>query len=503
MSGNAAPGRKKSLVDLRLQEIGLQIDRVLAEMPDSRLEAQRLIADVFGKMPSAEMLHAFTQLAESAAKPEIQTDLERKIILMRLLVDLELHCLTRPGLLDRLTLDGASWKLPELILRVEAFRRTSDWDPPELGPTELNQLGKLRKALMPDITELQAFALVVPRVAHLAAAARDARMGEIQFLTGQDADLFRRAFADASETYPNRILIYAVALRWTIQEDLHAWAQIPPAERNLDKSDGKARRQRDGLSTAENSRPVVLEDLELDLNAYHVLSKRMQSDQDTARSEGQDDLVQDLSAAQQALFAVYLELTAAVRNPAGAAVDEDDPAAVEARRRLLQQVQEAEESSAARERGKEEVLLEALTAVRDGRTHNPEAQLPPGARSMRRERLRRRILLGVTAALTVTAVAVNVLLMTRGGRAVPVEIKAGEFSAAMSLNAVTPLGSTMFSETSASAWESMPEEERMQRLQDLGSLAQEKGFKRVVLLDDDRNELARWSVRDGVHVPPR
>ncbi len=141
MSRNAAPWRKKSLADLRLQEIELQVDRVLAEMPDSRLEAQRLIADVFGKMPSAEMLHAFTQLAESEAKQEIQTDLERGLILMRLLVDLEIHGLTRPGALDRLTLDGASWGLPELIHRVEEFRQTSDWDPPELGPSELNELG--------------------------------------------------------------------------------------------------------------------------------------------------------------------------------------------------------------------------------------------------------------------------------------------------------------------------------------------------------------------------
>ncbi len=202
MSRNAAPGGKKSLVDLRLQEIELQVDRVLAEMPDSRLEAQRLIADVFGKMPSAEMLHAFTQLAESTAKPEIQAKLERRLILMRLLVDLEIHGLTRPGALDRLTLDGASWRLPDLIHRVEEFRQTSDWDPPELGPTELNQLGKLRKALMPDITELQAFAVVVPRVAHLAAAARDARMDEIQFLTEKDVDLLHRAFSDASETTP-------------------------------------------------------------------------------------------------------------------------------------------------------------------------------------------------------------------------------------------------------------------------------------------------------------
>ena len=502
MSSNAAPWRKRSLADLRLQEIELQVDQVLAEMPDSRLEAQRLIADVFGKMPSAEMLHAFTQLAESAAKQEIQTDLERALILMHLLADLEIHGLTRPGPLDRRKLEGVSWRLPGLIRCVEEFRRTSEWDPPALGPTELNQLAKLRKTLMPDTTELQAFALVVPRVVHLAAAARDSGLNEIRFLTEKDADLFQKALTDASETYPNRILIYAMALRWTIEEDLHAWAQIPPAERNLDESDGKPGSERDDLSTAEHSRPVVLEDLKLDMNAYHVLSKRMQAAQDTARSEGQDDLVQDLTTAQQALFAVYLQLTAAVRDPAGAAVNEDDPAAAEARARLLQEVQEAEESSTTGgEPGKEEALLEALKGVRDGRTHNREVQLPPGARSVKRERLRRRILLGVATALTVTAVTVNVLLMMRGGRAVPMEIKAGEFSAAMPLNGVTPLGSTMFSEISAWKWEGMSEEERVQRLEHLGSLAQKKGFSRVLLLDDDKNELARWSARDGGRIP--
>ena len=170
MSKNTAPWRKKSLADLRLQEIELQVDQVLAEMPDSRLEAQRLITEVFGKMPSAEMLHGFTQLAESTAKQEIQADLERGLILMRLLVDLEIHSLTRPGALDRLKLDGVSWRLPGLIRRVEEFQRTSDWNPPALGPVELNKLEKLRKTLMPDINELHAFAVVVPRVARLAVA---------------------------------------------------------------------------------------------------------------------------------------------------------------------------------------------------------------------------------------------------------------------------------------------------------------------------------------------
>jgi hypothetical protein len=296
-------------------------------------------------------------------------------------------------------------------------------------------------------------------------------------------------------------LLYAVALRWTIEEHLHVWARIPAAERSQDTPEDGSEGRSDGLSTADGSPEVVLEDLELDVNAYHVLNKRMQADQDAARSAGQDDLVQELSAAQRALFTVYLQLTAAVRNPAGETVNEDDPEAAEARARLLQEIQEAEESDTAPgEPGKEEVLLEALTALRDGRTHGPDVRLPPGARSLQRDRLRRRILIGVAAALTVTAVTVNVFLVTRGGRAAPIEVGTGEFIGAMPLNAVTPLGSTMFSEISAPAWKDMSADERVQRMEQLGSMAQEKGFKRVLLLDDEKNELARWSAREGVRI---
>jgi len=501
MSKRTIPGKQNSLVDLRLQELERQINQVLSGMPDSRLEAQRLMADVFGKTPSAEILHGVMQLAESSDKSEIQTDLERQVILMRLLVDLEIHGLTRPGALDRLTLDGASLRLPEMIHRVEEFRRTSEWNPPERGPTELTRLKKLRKALMPELTELQAFAVVIPRVMHLATAAREARLDGICFLAKKEADLFRRTFSEASDTCPDRLLLYAAALRWAIQNDLHTWSEIPPSERNLDSSDGGVDSRNNGLAKAESSPPVTLQDLKLELTAYHVLSKRLQAAQDTARSTGQDDLAQDLSATQQALFALYLQRTAAVRDPLGAALDEDDPAAAEAQARLLQKIQEAEEASATSGKpGKEEVLLEALTALRDGRMHHPEAKLPAGARSIQRERLRRRVLIGVTAMLTVLAMAVNVLLLMRGGQATPIEIQVGEFAAAMPLNTVISLGSTMFSEVSASTWESLPEEERVQRLQELGSLAREKGFKRVLLLDDSKNELARWSARDGVRI---
>jgi hypothetical protein len=480
-------GKQAALVDLRLQGIERQVEQVLADMPESRLEAQKLIGDVFGMAPPAEVLHGFTQLAESEDTPPVQVELERKLLVMRLLVDLEIHGLTSPGALDLQTLDGAAWRLPELVERVEAFRKTAVWDPPELGPSELNQLNKLRKSLMPEVQELQGFAAIIPQVADLLSRVRDRRTDDLPFFGAGDVTLFQGALAHDREERPNRMLLYAATLRRMIQEHLEAWSSIPAEDRAREAKTGVARRDH----------PVSLEALKRDMEAYQVLSKRMQTDQDTSRSSGQDALVQQLSAAQQGLFAIYLQLTAAVRNPSGDVAAEEDP---EARARLLQQLEKAEQSSGQGGHEKEDALLDALTAMRDGRNRVAEVALPASAGSVQREKLRRRVLVGVAAVLAVVAVAVNVFLMSRGGRATPIEVRAGDFRSAMPLNTVTPVGVTMFSEMSRNEWKAMPTAERDQRLQQLGSLAQARGFQRVLLLDQDKKELARWSAKNGVRI---
>jgi hypothetical protein len=500
----AATEGRASWLDRRLAEIGADVDRIVADMPESRLEAQKLATGVLGMTPSAEMLHALGLLADENVAFELRDGPARKLVLMRLLVDLELHALTEPVVLDLEALETATGTIPELIHRVKEFQRSTDWDPDSLGPRDRERLAKLKKGLMPDIHHLQGFAVLVPRVAHLARAAESGRLEEVPYLSPQDVEHFRAAVpgAGGDGTPPNRICLDASALRWAIQEDLNAWDRIRPQQMEETEEDDADKEEEAGFFGAQDLRLAILEHLKLDVNAYHVLMKRMQHQQDEARSKGADQVVQETSAAQRELFTTYLELTATVRNPAGKAAIEDDEATFAARERLLQEIQEVEEAGMApSEETKEEVLLEALTAMRANR--GKEAAIPKASKSAaKRERLRRNILIGVAAVLAVIAVAVNLTVMLQDNRGAPepIQVKPSEFTSAMPVNDVVAMGPMMFSEVPAWSWEGMSGEQRMRSLQSLGRLAEQKGFLGVFVVDDQKRELASWTSRSGARL---
>jgi len=489
-------------MEARLVEIAAQVEYLLANMPESRLEAQRLVADTLGMTPSAEMLHALSLLADEETIEEIRNGQGRQIVLLRLLVDLEIHALTQHTELNLETLERAIGTIPDLIHRAKAFDKEFDWTGDELGPRDQERLAKLRKGLMPEVDYLQAFAVLVPRVTHLARAAMEGRIGSMSFLTKEDATLFCNALPGASELPPNRICLDATALRWAIQEDLEAWDRVRPQPHSEEEVLEDNSKDTAGLFGAEDLRRAILEHLKLDVNAYHVLMKRMQAQQDAARSEGADELVQETSAAQRALFAVYLELTATVRNPAGKAATEDDEEAAAARDRLLREIQEVEDAGMApSEQVKDEVLLEALTAMRNHVNEPAAVVIPAGARRKKQEKLRRYALVATTGILAVVALVVNITFMMESDRAPdPIQVQASQFTSAMPVNKVTAVGPMMFAEVPAWTWEQMSAVERRGKVQEMGRLGEQEGFIGVLLTDDNKKELATWSERNGPWV---
>jgi hypothetical protein len=452
--------------------------------------------------PSAEMLHALSLLADEDTIEEIRSGLGRKIVIMRLLVDVEIHVLTQHAELDLEALERATGTLPDLIHRAKEFDKEFEWADDSLGPRDQERLAKLKKELMPEIEYLQAFAVLVPRVAHLTRAAQEGRIDGISFLTKEDAALFRDALPGASEMPPNRICLDATALRWAIQEDLEAWDRIRPQPGSEEEAGEASDEAAAGWFGAEDLRLAILEHLKLDVNAYHVLMKRMQTQQDNARSEGADEVVQETSVAQRALFTIYLELTATVRNPAGKAATEDDEAAAAARDRLLRDIQEVEDAGMApSEQVKDEMLLEALTAMRDHRNEPPEEVIPASARRKKLQKLRRYVLVALTGILAAVAVVVNVAFMVEGDKAPdPIQVQATEFTSAMPVNKVTAVGPMMISEVPAWTWEEMSTAERTRKVQEMGRLAEQEGFLGVFLMDDNKKELATWSERNGPRV---
>jgi hypothetical protein len=489
----------------RLKELAALVDRLCADLPESRLEAQRMAAEALGMTPSAEVLHALIMLADEDTAEEIRTRQGRKMVVLRLMVDLEMHAVAGQDALDLDALERATGTFPDLIHYAKGLARQFDWTLPDLGPRDQERLEKLKKSLMPALDQVQALAVLAPRVAHLARAAREGRIADVPLLEREDQELFVAALPDSPAPPPSRVCVDAAALRWAIREDLNAWDRVRPTERSDENADAPA--QGDalaGLFGAEDLRLAILEHLKLDVNAYQALIVRMQHEQDAARSEGADGVVQDVSAAQRALFAAYLELTATVRNPGGTAVQEDDEATAAARSRLLREIEEVEQAGMApSEQVKEELLLEALTTMRDRGKEQPKVKLPESKLRKKRERLRRYVLMGTTAVLAVVAVVVNVALMGDQKRAPdPIQVRATEFTSALPVNSVRAVGPMMISEVPSYVWQNLSDSERKRKAQEMGRMAEQKGFLGVLLVDDLKRELATWSERNGPRVLP-
>jgi hypothetical protein len=65
-----------------------------------------------------------------------------------------------------------------------------------------------------------------------------------------------------------------------------------------------------------------------------------------------------------------------------------------------------------------------------------------------------------------------------------------------------PVGPAMYAEIPAFNWNAMSVVEREKRVALLGQLAQDKGFDVVLLVDESKTGLARWSAADGVTLAP-
>ena len=89
------------------------------------------------------------------------------------------------------------------------------------------------------------------------------------------------------------------------------------------------------------------------------------------------------------------------------------------------------------------------------------------------------------------------MLMSQKGSPPPIAVKASEFSSALPVKTVMAIGPMMFSEIPSWSWEKLPDEERLRKVQEMGRLAEQKGFQAVLLVDDNKKELATWSARGG------
>jgi hypothetical protein len=118
----------------------------------------------------------------------------------------------------------------------------------------------------------------------------------------------------------------------------------------------------------------------------------------------------------------------------------------------------------------------------------------------------------VTAAGILAAVAVALLLLTRGSAPPsPVEQvdevgdrspspEARKAAANAEFTRVDRDGSSMVAEITAWAWSRMTPEQRRERIYSLGVMAFGQGSREVWIVDEEQSELAKWSQGHSIRI---
>lgn len=461
-------------VDLRLarqqRAIEANLDRLLADLPESPSEILKRATQVLGLTPPRELPDALELLVNTEAAPPLRTELARSLVLLRLLVDEEMRnmtgsCVIRPQFFGEMSLS-----ITALIERANSLREEFGWNTLELNSHEAQRLDRLQRTLMPATDRLHSYGLLLSMVEDVVRAAADGTIDEIRHLREDEASMFRAALSpDNDQGRIGRVLIDAVALRCRIQQDLEDHERLLEAEPD------------------EGRRREVLERLRLDMAVYNVVLERLQYQQSVTLAGGDKEASSTIFGVQRALFAVYSRAAACVRNPTRR-TGERDLAAVAARERLFQEAAEADKSADAVPTN-HELYLEALKAMQGRDSAQPAASLP--AADMKRESRRPAILMGVAGVLAAVAATVNIALWET--KSTPPDLSVEQFDSAMPLETAAPLGPVMVAKVPSSEWNAMDAEERSMRVGMLGRMAKQKGFAGVYLADESGTELALWT----------
>jgi hypothetical protein len=120
-------------------------------------------------------------------------------------------------------------------------------------------------------------------------------------------------------------------------------------------------------------------------------------------------------------------------------------------------------------------------------------------RDLARERRRRRVLIGVAAALAPCALTANIVLH-RGGGSKATAPSPDFLSRAMPVREVMPIGQALYSQVSTLLWDDLTAPERREKVKELGRLAAERGYQALLVVDESRRERARWSLTGGTEL---
>ena len=96
-----------------------------------------------------------------------------------------------------------------------------------------------------------------------------------------------------------------------------------------------------------------------------------------------------------------------------------------------------------------------------------------------------------------TSAIVNFVILPQGESAPP-QATVSDFTSVMPVTAIKTVGAMMH--TTVSGWERLDKPQRVRKIEELGQIAQNKGFKMMYVVDQVGRHVADWTFDKGVKL---
>jgi hypothetical protein len=238
------------------------------------------------------------------------------------------------------------------------------------------------------------------------------------------------------------------------------------------------------------------------VTAYHVVSRQIQKQQDTALVANLKELADELRQAKQELFSIYLKASSILKGgetgTTAVSGEEADPTAAVGT--LLEEAAAADAAAEAkRGTGDTEDKL-FLDALNDMRRPPSEPEVAPELKvaDPKAERMRLRLLAGT--AVVMFALCASVWILMASGQATEPEVPTAELPAALAPSRAVIVGPMLYAQVNSWVWDEMTDPQREAHVSEIGESARERGCETVYLTDEKHRDLAQWTAGEGVSL---
>jgi hypothetical protein len=464
------------------------VDKVLTKMPETSLEARRLITKELGFDPRPEELQTIMDMAGDDALMGLRRELPRSLLSLRVLAARELGVLLGENRLEVDRVKVAVALLPKIAKETERLdEKLQSTSESMAGLTAedrdyLLNVGDVLRC--PEKTIRVALLLAPGLLRFQQIAMADNPDAETYGLSDYELAMIQSTLQASTEcrSQPSRICINALAMRSIMEDDLETWRETFADKLPQDEE-------------AQQARDESLQRLQDDKIAYQFISERLQKHQDMALIAGLNGFAREMREIARSLFAINLDIDGALREAmaqdvnAGGKIEDTEPPA-----RKPASEEDAEETPE-RPVSKEEIILKAIEKVEQNADQTrEESRHEPG--DSRGNKTRAWTMSGAAAVLLVVFALVHLALSPAPkGR---IEVSAADFKTDLRLAQVDSVAGMMHARVLG--WNQLSQAERMRSMEQLGREGAAKGFEVLYVVDEAGNPAATWTKENGVEL---